>query len=59
MPLRAMGLGAGLLGPASSPVALLVGSETRDSSARRNRRRLSSSDPQNQLGQRCCLQSLY
>jgi hypothetical protein len=52
-PLRALGLGAGLLGPASSPLALLGagllgpnggGSKTNDSSARRSRRLLSSSD---------------
>jgi hypothetical protein len=32
VPLRAMGLGAGLLGPASSSLALLEGSETSDPS---------------------------
>jgi hypothetical protein len=45
VPLRAMGLGAHLLGPTCSPLALLGGSETSDSSARRILRRLSSSDP--------------
>jgi hypothetical protein len=44
-PLRALGLGASLLGPASSPLTLLGGSATNDSSAWRSRRRLSSSDP--------------
>jgi hypothetical protein len=44
-PLRAVGLGAGLLGPTCSPLALLGGSETSDPSARRSLRRLSSSDP--------------
>jgi hypothetical protein len=53
VPLRALGLGAGLLGPASSPLTLLGagllspdegGSETNDMSARRSRRLLSSSD---------------
>jgi hypothetical protein len=50
-PLCALGLGAGLLGPTSYPLMLLGGSETRggsetsDPSARRSRRRLSSSDP--------------
>jgi hypothetical protein len=52
-PLRALGLGAGFLGPTSSPLTLLGaglldpnggGSETNDSSARRSRRHLSSSD---------------
>jgi hypothetical protein len=45
MPLRALGLGVGLLGPTSSPLTLLGGSETNDPSTRRSRRRLSSSDP--------------
>jgi hypothetical protein len=45
VPLRAMGLGAGLLGPTTSPLSLLRGSETSDPSARRSLRRLSSSDP--------------
>jgi hypothetical protein len=44
-PLCAVGLGAGLLGPTSSPLALLGGSETSDPSARCSLRRLSSSDP--------------
>jgi hypothetical protein len=44
-PLHALGLGASLLGPASSPLTLLGGSATNDSLARRSRRRLSSSDP--------------
>jgi hypothetical protein len=44
-PLRAVGLGAGLLGPTSSPLALLGGFETSDPSARRSLHRLSSSDP--------------
>jgi hypothetical protein len=44
-PLRALGLGAGLLGPTNSPLTLLGGSETNDPSARRSRHRLSSSDP--------------
>jgi hypothetical protein len=44
-PLRAVGLGAGLLGPTCSPLTLLGGSEMSDSSARRSLRRLSSSDP--------------
>jgi hypothetical protein len=44
-PLRALGLGAGLLGPTSSPLTLLGGSKTSNPSARRSRRRLSSSDP--------------
>jgi hypothetical protein len=51
VPLRALGLGAGLLGPTSSPLMLLGaspngggGSETNDPSARRSRRRLSSSN---------------
>jgi hypothetical protein len=43
-PLRALGLGAGLLGPTSSPLTLLGGFETNDPSTRRSRRRLSSSD---------------
>jgi hypothetical protein len=51
-PLRALGLGVGLLGPASGLMTLLRadllgptgGSETNDPSARRSRRRLSSSD---------------
>jgi hypothetical protein len=50
-PLRAVGLGAGLLDPTSSPLALLGGSETSDPSARRSLRHLSSSDPQSYLGQ--------
>jgi hypothetical protein len=45
VPLRAVGLGAGLLGPTCSPLALLGGSEMSDPSARRNLHRLSSSDP--------------
>jgi hypothetical protein len=51
VPLCALGLGAGLLDPTSCPLTLLGGSETRggsetsDPSARRSRRRLSSSDP--------------
>ena len=57
-PLRAGGLGPGLLGPASSPLALLGGSETSDSSARCSLRRLSSSVPRNYLGRRHCLQPL-
>jgi hypothetical protein len=44
-PLRTLGLGAGLLGPTSSPLTLLGGSEINDLSARHNRRRLSASDP--------------
>jgi hypothetical protein len=44
-PLRAVGLGAGLLSPTCSPLALLGGSEISDPSARRSLRRLSSSDP--------------
>jgi hypothetical protein len=50
-PLHALGLGAGLLSPTSYPLTLLGGAETRggsktsDPSARRSRRRLSSSDP--------------
>jgi hypothetical protein len=44
-PLRALGLGAGLLGPTSSPLTLLGGSETNAPSARCSQRRLSSSDP--------------
>jgi hypothetical protein len=44
-PLRALSLGVGLLGPTSSPLTLLGGSETNDLSAQRSRRRLSSSDP--------------
>jgi hypothetical protein len=44
-PLRAVGPGAGLLGPACSPLALLGGSETSDPSAPRSLRHLSSSDP--------------
>jgi hypothetical protein len=49
-PLRAVGLGASLLGPTSSPLTLLGGSKTSDPSARRSLRRLSSSDPQSYLG---------
>jgi hypothetical protein len=45
VPLRAVGPGAGLLGPACTPLALLGGSKMSDPSARRSRRRLSSSDP--------------
>jgi hypothetical protein len=45
VPLRTLGLGASLLGPTSSPLALLGGSETNDPSAWCSRRRLSSSDP--------------
>jgi hypothetical protein len=44
-PLRAVGLGAGLLGPTCSPLALLGGSKTSDPSVRRSLRRLSSSEP--------------
>jgi hypothetical protein len=44
-PLRALGLGAGFLGPTSSPLTLLGGSEMNDPSARRSLRRLSSSEP--------------
>jgi hypothetical protein len=44
-PLRALGLGAGLLSPTSSPLTLLGGSEMNELSARRSRCRLSSSDP--------------
>jgi hypothetical protein len=44
-PLRAVGLGDGLLGPTCSPLALLGGSETSDPLVRHNLRRLSSSDP--------------
>jgi hypothetical protein len=44
-PLRAVGLGAGLLGPTCSPLSLLGGSKMSDPSARRSLRRLSSSDP--------------
>jgi hypothetical protein len=44
-PLRVVGLGASLLGPTCSPLALLGGSEMSDPSARRSLRRLSSSDP--------------
>jgi hypothetical protein len=40
-----VGLGAGLLGPTCSPLALLGGSETSDSLARRSLCRISSSDP--------------
>jgi hypothetical protein len=43
--LCALGLGAGFLGPTSSPLTLLGGSETSDPSARRSLRRLSSSEP--------------
>jgi hypothetical protein len=49
VPLRAVGLGAGLLGPTCSPLALLWGFETSDSSARCSLRRLSSSDPPPEL----------
>jgi hypothetical protein len=45
VPVRALGLGASLLGPTSSPLTLLGGSEINDPSARRSRRRLSSFDP--------------
>ena len=45
MPLRVMGLGAGLLSPTCSPLALMGGSKTSDPLARRNLCRLSSSDP--------------
>jgi hypothetical protein len=45
VPLRALGLGAGRLGPTSNPLMLLGGSETSNPSARRSRRRLSSFDP--------------
>jgi hypothetical protein len=45
VPLRAVGLGAGLLDPACSPLTLLGGSEMSDPSARCILRRLSSSDP--------------
>jgi hypothetical protein len=44
-PLRAVGLGASLLGLTYSPLALLGGSETSDPSARPSLHRLSSSDP--------------
>jgi hypothetical protein len=44
-PLRAVGLGAGLLGLTCSPLALLGGSETSDPSTRCSLRRLSSSAP--------------
>jgi hypothetical protein len=50
VPLHALGLGAGLLDPASCPLMLLGGSEsrggsmTKDTSARRSRCRLSPSD---------------
>jgi hypothetical protein len=44
-PLRTVDLGASLLGPTCSPLALLGGSEMSDPSARRSLRRLSSSDP--------------
>jgi hypothetical protein len=45
VPLRALGLGASYLGPTSSPLTLLGGSETNDPSAWRSLRRLSSSEP--------------
>jgi hypothetical protein len=45
VPLRAVGLGAGLLGLTGSPLALLGGSKMSDPSARRSLRHLSSSDP--------------
>jgi hypothetical protein len=45
VPLRALGLGAALLGPISSPLTLLGGSEINDPSVRRSRCHLSSSDP--------------
>jgi hypothetical protein len=57
-PLRAVGLGAGLLGPTCSPLALLGGSKMSDPTARRSLSRLSSSDPQSYLGRRHCLQPL-
>jgi hypothetical protein len=44
VPLCALGLGASLLGPNSSPLTLLGGSEINDPSALRSRCRLSSSD---------------
>jgi hypothetical protein len=44
-PLHVAGLGAGLLGPTCSPLALLGGSKTSDLSVRCSLRRLSSSDP--------------
>jgi hypothetical protein len=45
VPLRIVGLGASLLGPTYSPLALLGGFETSDPSARRSLRRLSTTDP--------------
>jgi hypothetical protein len=57
-PLCVVGLGAGLLGPTCSPLALLGGSETSDPLARRSLRRLSSSDPPELPGRRHCLQPL-
>jgi hypothetical protein len=69
-PLCALGLGAGLLGPTSSPLTLLGvgllgpngggggGSKTNEPSARRSRRRLSSSDTLAPPGRRSCLQPL-
>jgi hypothetical protein len=44
-PLCAMGLGAGLLGPTCSPLALLGGFDISDPSARRSLCHLSSSEP--------------
>jgi hypothetical protein len=52
-PLRAVGLGAGLLGPTRSPLTLLGGSETSYPSARRSLCRLSSSDPPGGGGTAC------
>jgi hypothetical protein len=63
VPLRALGLGAGLLGSTSCPLTLLGGSESRggsktsNPSVRRSRRRLSSSNPRCHLGWRNCLQN--
>jgi hypothetical protein len=58
-PLSTVGLGAGLLGPTCSPLALLGGSEMSDPSARHSLRHLSSSDPPSYLGRRHRLQPLY
>jgi hypothetical protein len=55
--LRAMGPGAGLLGSACSPLALLGGSETSDPSARCSLRRLSFSDPSESPGVEALLAS--
>jgi hypothetical protein len=66
-PLRALDLGAGLLGPTSSPLTLLGagllvpiggGSATNDPSGQHKQCRLSSSDPWCHLGRRNYLQPL-